>query len=191
MNRFFTHRILPIVISHLFSVGVRWFLKLHSILNLLKFDTNIAIHVVKKIMGNIPELSTLMSSDGAKVLYTSNGEGMTVYNVSDRTSVTINPGTFPEKCIWSKKTKTILYCAVPKETLASNALISWYMGTMQFTDDIWKYDTKANKSIIVDNLYEDSGENIDVIKPILSENEQYLVFINKRDGNLWSLDLSK
>lgn len=65
------------------------------------------------------------------------------------------------------------------------------MGTMQFTDDIWKYDTKANKSIIVDNLYEDSGENIDVIKPILSENEQYLVFINKRDGNLWSLDLSK
>ena len=53
MNRFFTHRILPIVISHLFSVGVRWFLKLHSILNLLKFDTNIAIHVVKKIMGNI------------------------------------------------------------------------------------------------------------------------------------------
>ena len=36
----------------------------------------------------------------------------------------------------------------------------------------------------------ETSETIDIVKPILSENEQYLVFVNKRDGSLWSLDVT-
>jgi hypothetical protein len=39
------------------------------------------------------------------------------------------------------------------------------------------------------DLSQESGMAIDVIKPILSDNEQYLIFINKIDNTLWSLDL--
>jgi hypothetical protein len=70
-------------------------------------------------------------------------------------------------------------------------LISWYIGNISFRDDIWKYDLKNNTAVIIDNLTDESGIKIDVIKPQLSVNEKYLVFINKIDGTLWSLDLTK
>jgi hypothetical protein len=73
----------------------------------------------------------------------------------------------------------------------NTSLTSWYQGTISTDDDIWKIDTKNNSSILIESLENDSGLKIDVIKPILSTNEQYLVFINKTDNTLWSLDLTK
>ncbi len=157
------------------------------------YTVNISNGQTKKILGNIVGLTTLMSPDGTKILYMSsgNGVGASVYDTVSKKYTNITPITFPEKCVWSKKIKTIVYCAVPRESITPDSLTSWYMGLSQFTDDIWQYDTKTNTSKIVESLYDDSGEVIDVIKPILSDGEQYLVFINKRDGSLWSLDLSK
>ncbi len=148
---------------------------------------------VKKILGNIGGLSALMSPDASKVLYSSQNfdSQMFLYSTKDRTSKNLTPATFPEKCVWSKKDANIVYCAVPREYLDGSSLDSWYMGMISFTDDIWKYDLKQNTSSIVGNLMNESGEAIDAIKPLLSDSEQYFVFINKRDGSLWSLDLSK
>ncbi|MBA3733101.1 hypothetical protein H0W91_01860 [Patescibacteria group bacterium] len=148
---------------------------------------------VKRILGNISGLSTLVNGTATSVLYLEQGEGlsMSVFDVKTASVSLITPTTFPEKCIWSKKDTAIVYCAVPRGNLSGSSLTSWYMGYSSYTDDIWKYDTKNNTSSIVDTLYEDSSESIDVIKPILSDNEQYLVFMNKRDNSLWSLDLTK
>ena len=148
---------------------------------------------VKKVLGNILGLSTLVNSDGTVVLYLE-GSGiseLSVFDIKNNSSQKISPATFPEKCVWSKKDKNIIYCAVPREYVGGNSLISWYKGTISFTDDIWKYDIKNNTSSIVENFGNQSNENIDLIKPLLSENEQYLVFINKIDNSLWSLDLMK
>ncbi len=144
-----------------------------------------------KILGNIPGLSTLTSPDAKNVLVLEqgpNGDALYTYSIGGKTFTNMSPVTFPEKCVWSKKDTTILYCAVPRETLVNTSLTTWYKGLTSFTDDIWKFDTKNNVSNIVLNITTESGENVDVIQPQLSENERYLVFINKRDGSLWSFD---
>lgn len=148
---------------------------------------------VKKILGNIFGLSTLVSADANQVLYLNQGGTPQLYtfNIKTKTTENITPVAFPEKCVWSKKDTNIVYCAVSKEPIDNNSLTMWYKGQIALNDDIWKYNFKDKTSDMLLSLDNESGELIDVIKPILTENEQYLVFINKRDNSLWSLDLTK
>src|SRR3989338_638162 len=148
---------------------------------------------VRKILGEVPGLSTLVSPDASQIIYLSDGGGtlLSIYNPKAAYVRTLSQVTFPEKCVWSRKDSTVMYCAVPKESIGYGDLITWYKGFVSFTDDIWKIDTKNNTANIILNLSNESGEPIDVIKPLLSDNEQYLVFMNKRDNTLWSLDLTK
>ena len=148
---------------------------------------------IRKILGNINGLSSLTSPDAGQVLYLTEDSDaiLSIYNIKAKSARTLTPITFPEKCVWSKKDLNVIYCAVPRESLGGNSLISWYKGLVSFSDDIWKYDIKNNTADIAENLSAESGEPIDVVKLLLSDSEQYLVFINKRDNTLWSLDLSK
>ncbi len=145
----------------------------------------------KRILGDISGLTTLSDPLGEKIALLSQDDSVRFmfYTVKTKAYVDINPITFPEKCVWSKKDTNVLYCAVPKDYISGNSLISWYKGLISYSDDIWKYDLKNNVSTIVGELSKASLVDIDVIKPLLSENEQYIVFINKKDNSLWSLDL--
>lgn len=144
-----------------------------------------------KVLGDIVGLSGLVSPDAKNIIYINQNEriGMYVYNQKSNRSAKIIPSTFPEKCVWSKKREGVAYCAVPKETLSGNSLTNWYLGRVTYNDDIWIYDTVKQVAFLVSNISSESGEKIDVIKPVLSDNEQYLVFMNKKDNTLWSLDL--
>ncbi len=149
---------------------------------------------VKKLVGGVYGLTSLVSPDASKVLYSSqsdSGSFMFLDDIKGNTIQNITPATFPEKCAWSKKNAMVVYCAVPEDSLGGASLTGWYMGQISFTDDIWKYDLKQNTASIIEHLSDDAGERVDVIKPILSDSEQYLIFTNKIDGTLWSLDLSK
>lgn len=148
---------------------------------------------VRKILSNIPGLSTLVSADTNSILYLEEGGGvgMSVFDQKAKSYTRMTPVTFPEKCVWSNKTKNVFYCAVPREFLNGESLTSWYKGLISFSDDIWRFDTTSNTASLIENLSNDAGGSLDVIKPILSENEQYLVFMNKADNTLWSLDLLK
>lgn len=148
---------------------------------------------VRKILSNIAGLSTLTSPNTSRVLYLVNDTGaqMYLYTVSTLGAVAVTPTTFPEKCVWSLKNPDTVYCAVPEGQLDGSSLTSWYQGLVSFSDDIWKYDMKNNTATIIENLSANANESIDVIKPILSADEQYLVFMNKTDNSLWSLDLTK
>lgn len=154
---------------------------------------NTASGKTTKILSDVPGLSTLTSPDGAEVLYIKQGGsvGMLVFNIKSKSTIGLGPVTFPEKCVWSKKQENTLYCAVPRESLPPDSLSSWYKGLVSFTDDIWEYDVESGTASIIEKLLDDSGKHIDVVKPLLSDNEQYLVFINKIDNSLWSLDLTK
>lgn len=147
----------------------------------------------RKILGNIYGFSTYVNPTATDVLYSEVGENlqMKIYNIKNKTSEELTPSTFPEKCVWSKKDNNIFYCFVPKQSIENNYLTEWYRGNIQFDDDLWKYDIKNKSSTVVSSISIESGELMDAIKPILSENEQFLVFINKRDNSLWSLDLTK
>lgn len=143
------------------------------------------------ILGGTMGLSTLSDPSANNILYLENSSvaKMGVYSTKNATKTKFNLSTFPEKCVWSKKNTTIIFCAVPRVTINSNSLIAWYQGIISTNDDIWKYDLKDGSFSIVGLLSPESGETIDVIKPILTENEQYIIFINKKDNSLWSLDL--
>ncbi len=144
-----------------------------------------------KVLSNVSGLSTIVSPDAGKVLAIAQESAvqMFLYDIKSRAVTNITPTTLPEKCVWSTKDKNVVYCAVPGEYLRGDSQSSWYKGLISFTDDVWKYDLKNNSASMVQNLLNESGEYIDVIKPILSENEQYLLFVNKKDNSLWSLDL--
>jgi hypothetical protein len=148
---------------------------------------------VKRILGNIPGLSTLSDNLGASVLYLEQGSTVKflLFDVKSKTKKEISPRTFPEKCVFSKKDSSIVYCAVPKILIDNTTLTSWYQGKISLSDDIWKYNLKDGTSNILGSLSEEAGGNIDVTTPLLSQSEQYLVFINKIDNSLWSLDLTK
>ncbi len=147
----------------------------------------------KKVIGGIFGLSTITSPSATQVLFLNQRSTpeLFIFKTKDKSSVAITPTTLPEKCVWSKKDETIVYCAVPQEFIQRDSLTSWYGGQISFTDNIWRYDLKNNTSFMVGRLFNESDQQIDVIKPALSENEQYLVFINKIDNSLWSLDLTK
>lgn len=147
----------------------------------------------RKILGNVKGLSALVSGDALKVLYVKQDGGfdMIYYNLNNKSEEYITPETLPEKCVWSTKDINVVYCAVPKNLLVGGNLTAWYKGLIQYNDDIWKYNLENNSATMIGGLEKESGEKIDVINPILSENEQYLVFINKIDNSLWSLDVSK
>ncbi|KND47985.1 MAG: hypothetical protein AB201_00060 [Parcubacteria bacterium C7867-006] len=145
----------------------------------------------KRVLGDIAGLSTLLDGLGSQVVFLeqTNDAKLFLYNIKNKTKTNITPTTFPEKCVWSKKDTSVLYCAVPRDYLSGNSLISWYKGIVSHSDDIWKFDLKNNTSNIIEDLGSNAKEDIDVIKPFLSENEQYLIFMNKKDNTLWSLDL--
>lgn len=147
----------------------------------------------KRIIGNIAGLSTITNPDASRVAYLEEGDA-TLFKYIDlksRNSYNLNPNTFPEKCVWGKKTITTLFCGVPKDEIDSSSLTRWYKGLDSYEDAIWLYDTKTNASIMIEDLSNDSGEKIDVSDPIITDNDQYLIFTNKKDNSLWSLDLTK
>lgn len=147
----------------------------------------------KKILGSIVGLSTLINDNATEVLYLDQGSGVAtnIYNIASKSIKGVSPATFPEKCAWSKVDRQVIYCAVPKSLLSNTSLTNWYLGYISTADNIWKYDLKNNTSEIILELSKEAGQDIDVVTPTLSTNEQYLVFVNKKDNSLWSLDLTK
>ena len=147
----------------------------------------------KKIIGNVFGLSTLVNDTATQLIFLDQKDAlrMFMFDVKSKSSTNMTPPTLPEKCVWSKKDRNIIYCAVPEEFMDRDSLTLWYRGFIYFTDNIWKYDIKNNISNVMTSLFNESREQIDVTKLLLSENEQYLVFVNKIDNSLWSLDLTK
>jgi hypothetical protein len=145
-----------------------------------------------RILGNIYGLTTLTSSDLLRVIYTTSERGTFTLNYLDRRDSTITELSFktlPEKCIWSKKEKNILYCAVPENIAFSTYPDVWYQGLINFSDSIWKIDMETGESRLIMNIQDESGEVIDATNLYMSSTDDYLVFTNKIDLTLWGLQL--
>ncbi len=144
---------------------------------------------IKKIVGDIPGLSISVSPNGENSIYIAQKDNVEMFFKTKATTTPVYPETFPEKCVWSKKDQSVVYCAVPKKTIDGTSLTNWYLGTESFSDSIWKYDLKNNISVILVNLKEQSGQDIDVTSISLSPKEEYILFLNKKDKSLWSVSL--
>ncbi len=145
----------------------------------------------KKVLGPIYGLTSNVSGDGKRVLFSVSDSGKIstkMLNLSDGSIQETLLQTLPEKCIWSKVKKTSVYCAVPNDP-AQNMPDAWYKGLVRGVDQIWHLDTVTNEVGKLSNLLTDTGTLIDAVNLTLDEKEYALYFINQNDLSLWSADL--
>ena len=156
------------------------------------YRVNIGTRQKDLILKNIPGLMTNMSPDGTRVLYTENsGTGFTthLYEVS-KDAYTIFPlRTLVEKCIWSKKTATEVYCAVPQYVPPGRYPDDWYIGTVGFNDALWHIDLKTGETKRLFAPTSDQDRTMDMTKLFFDTKEQNLFWVNKSDATLWTISL--
>jgi len=145
-------------------------------------------NVFEKLVGGINGLTVLPNKTGDRFLF---GEGNTKdMKISWRDSVTTTTqgttlSTLPEKCAWSSN-KDIVYCGVPVNPGAGAFPDVWYQGQTSFIDSIEKYNLSTGTKEIIGF----PDEKVDLINPVISKDESYLYFINKRDGSVWVVELN-
>ncbi|MEW5907757.1 MAG: hypothetical protein AB1643_01050 [Patescibacteria group bacterium] len=143
---------------------------------------------LQKILGDIKGLTALVSPDGGQVFYSENRNNNIVtkiYDVKNKTADEFYLRTLPEKCVWSRKEKDIIFCAVPTNLPQVDYPDYWYQGLISFENDsIWKINFVSGETT---ELLKDT--NLDIINPLFTLSEDYLIFINKKDNTLWGLKL--
>lgn len=144
------------------------------------------------IINDVSGLVFSASPDGKKVLYSesrSDGFYNYIYDLDKKSSSRININTLADKCVWSKNKNTIVVCGIPLNQTKANYPDDWYNGTVSFKDRVWIIDTEKTEYDLVRSDYDDNTKSIDVVNPTLTKDENYLLFYNKNDMSLWSIDL--
>ncbi|MBU1179068.1 hypothetical protein KKB69_01915 [Patescibacteria group bacterium] len=141
-----------------------------------------------KIIGGIKGLTALYSSVGNKVIYSQsekNGFSAKIYDAKEKTFSDFSYKVLPEKCFFSPTKENLIYCAAPKSIPGGNYPNDWYKGLISFEDSLWAIDlANGSTKIIMDK------DGFDAINLFTDDSENYLLFQNKKDGALWSLQLN-
>lgn len=146
----------------------------------------------RKIIGNIAGLTTLVSPDKKLALYSESVDGSfqtKLYDLAGARTSDFGLQTLPEKCVWSRNEPAIIFCAVPKTLPAGDYPDSWYQGRVAFNDDIWKINTATGETNRLISPESFAQKTLDIINPLLNENESFLLFMNKTDLTPWVLDI--
>lgn len=143
-----------------------------------------------KLVDNANGLTIKYSGDGSRMLYSKTdqfGHSPALSIIKDGVTDNLNINTISDKCAFSQNNN--IYCAVPR--LINGSLIlpdDFYKNTANFSDIFFKIDATGNRSSIVfdpaDLKYDFNATDISV-----SPNEDYLIFVNKKDGLLYSIKI--
>lgn len=147
-----------------------------------------------RILGDINGLTTLMSPDTSKVLYSQSQSGSFTLNILDRKTNEkrfLNVRTFPEKCVWSNTEKDVIFCAVPEDVAFNTYPDVWYQGRISFSDSLWKINVTSGETRLLSKLQDETGEIIDVQSIQVNKNDDYLLFTNKMNLQLWGFMLKE
>lgn len=146
-----------------------------------------------KIIPDIYGFSPKWSLNGEKLIFSkTNSKGknilISISNKSGSNQKSIEVATLTEKCVWSQDPR-IIYCATPKNIEEAVVLPDdFYKGTFLSNDDFWKINTETNeKTKIIDDS--EMIETYDANELFLSPQENYLFFVNKTNGLLYSIKL--
>ena len=153
------------------------------------YQLNTTNKTITKVLGGILGLTTKISPDGKKVLYSissETGPRLMVYSIKDNSSVDLDTYGLPEKCTWSQN-NIMIYCAAPNVVKGKQYPDVWYQGIVSFDDFFVMIDTNTKEVFSMANSADETP--IDAISPALDNDENYLLFINKKDYTLWGLNL--
>lgn len=159
-----------------------------GILMFLNAKTGAAQYILRNILG----LTTLTNTDTSTVLYSESKPNTLLlysYDIKKNQKIELGIKTLPEKCVWSQKNVLTVYCAVPESLPYAEYPDTWYKGSISFNDELWKIDLTngETKKLLVPER--EGRVSIDMINLSLSEKENFIYFINKKDLTLWSYQL--
>lgn len=97
--------------------------------------------------------------------------------------------TIAEKCVWGKSKPYLIYCGIPEGGVGQNEPENWYQGKSKYFDRVWRLDARSEVAEVVAEPKKTVGVETDLINPLLTPNEDFLIFINKNDLSLWALKL--
>ncbi len=152
------------------------------------FTLNRTSGVFKKIVGPFFGLTSLWSEDGSRVLTSStntNGKNtrMRVWDNSGNVLSAIGVKTLAEKCIFANKDE--IYCAVPNEIYQDTTLPDdYFSGEFHPQDRLVYIDLKNNETreLLKEGVF-------DMSNLVITQNKDYLFFVNRFDGTLWRIKL--
>lgn len=181
------------IISRLDTTNILMTTKADSRIAGFSYLVNTQNGTSKKILGDLPGLTTNMSLDEKWLIYSvsrNNEFGSFVQNMATGETKKLGVNTLPEKCVFSSKDTNIMFCAGPTEMPRTNLPESWYQGLTSLDDSLWKIDLSTQKYDQILGDREESEESFDMIKLEISPNDDFMLFVNKKDLTLWSLDIS-
>ncbi len=145
-----------------------------------------------RILGNIAGLTSKTNQTATKVLYSDsvrNTPRLYLYDIKSGESKLLPWSTLPEKCAWGNADGKIIYCAVPKSYPAGDYPDLWYQGLASFSDDIWLINTETMAATLILDMEKEENKVVDISELQLDKKDNYLLFTNKIDLTLWSLNL--
>ncbi len=146
---------------------------------------------VTPALSRLRGLTALADASAARILYSVSGETdftLSLLERETRADIPLPLRTLPEKCVFGAKGATLL-CAVPKTLPPASYPDAWYQGVIALEDEVWSIETENGIPRLMMDVSAEAKGAIDAVSPILSTDEKYLIFTNKRDGTLWSLKL--
>lgn len=152
------------------------------------YSLNLNNGSLSKLLGPLKGLTLLPNNDGRRILYSYLDQGRSVLSALNTTTgldLNIRTETLPEKCVWSRRVSSVLICGAPEGGLGEEVPDLWYQGSISYNDNIWRFNTDTNTAEILLDPKAEFGEEVDIVDLILSPDDKYLVFTNKKDLSLW------
>jgi len=145
------------------------------------------------LLRNIPGLTAIMNPARSEILYSDSPEGRLVlhsFDVATGKTRDLSLTTLPEKCVFAKNGERA-YCGVPETVVRGSYPDSWYQGVISFTDEVWSVSLPSGITERISNISRKRKTPIDLVNPIISSDEKFLVFTDKESGTLWSLQMKE
>lgn len=162
-------------------------------LNGYSYILNITNGSFNKILGDIPGLITKVSPDKKYYVYSQSEmlqPSVKVYNSTNKTTKVLPIDTIPEKCVFAEKDVDSIYCFGSQSYESAVYPDDWYKGKVFNKENLYKIDMVKNDVVVMYNFDADKL-NFDVINPTITSNNKFVLFENKYDLTLWSLDIER
>lgn len=145
-----------------------------------------------RVAGPLNGLVARASPSGKWMLVSHTNGGamqMSLVNTMTNESLPLPVATIADKCVWTADDSAV-YCGIPVSPSQNfNYPDDWYQGAVSFSDRIWKIDVAGRYAQLVLDFSKENKEELDAEALAIDTLNTVLVFINKRDGSLWSYSL--
>jgi hypothetical protein len=172
----------------------------YELSGLYKLNNSSVLGDLNQIYNNHSGVSFLINDSTALISMTT-GDGLKTYlnnnfngsNFSDSNISSLDFTTLSNKCGENDSSENIIICSVPKEikNYDSGLPDAWYQGFTSWDDNLYVVNNDYPNGALLFNINVDGSvfENIDARDLKINNNYSHVLFINKNDGALWSLNI--